>query len=282
MILPGRPTFRLDPKIAKELLHYGKFITASTILLFIATEIDTAVIGKMLDVEKLGHYTVAFTLANFPATHVAFVISNIMFSAYSKIQGEPELLRSTFCKVTDLVASLVLPVMTGMAMAADLLITVLFGDKWADAAGPFRILCLFGALHAIVTVNGYMFNAIGRPDIGFRIAILRLAGIAVIIGPAIFYGGVIGAAAAMAFIMLTSLIYGFVQVRRVIGVSTRAMLKALSPALTKSAAVAAGILLVSLFIQTRTVLDLVIVVGVSALIYVPMNLRLAKLVLKNK
>ncbi len=89
ILIPGKPVFHIDRKVAMELLHYGKFITASTILMFIASEAGGAVIGKMLDVAQLGHYSVAFLLANFPPTHVAFVLSNIMFPAYSQDPERP-------------------------------------------------------------------------------------------------------------------------------------------------------------------------------------------------
>jgi O-antigen/teichoic acid export membrane protein len=282
VIIEGRPKFQIEIPIAKELLHYGKYITGSTILLFIATEIDTAVIGKVLDIEKLGHYSVAFMLANFPATHVAFVISNIMFPAYSKIQGEPELLRATFCKVTELVSSLVVPVMTGMAVAADVLINVLYGEKWMDAIPPFRILCIFGAIHSVVTVNGYMFNAIGRPDVGLKIALLRLSGIAALILPAIQYSGVVGAAWAMTFVMFLSLLYGLWQVRKILSVPVIDTARSLFPAVVKSFAVGLGILLAARLLPEKNVASLLLLILVGALIYLPLNFRLAKMVLRSR
>ncbi|MBK9253804.1 MAG: oligosaccharide flippase family protein [Proteobacteria bacterium] len=191
-----RLSWEFNRKIAAELLTYGRYITGSTILLFIASEIDTAMVGKLLDLKSLGFYSVAFMLANFPPVHVAYAVSNIMFSAYSRMQDDEERLANAFLRVMAFVASLVLPVMAGMAVAASSLIEVVYGKGWLDAVLPFQILCIYGGVHAIVTVNGYMFNAIGRPDIGLRIAAVRLGGILLIIFPAIKYFGTAGAVTA--------------------------------------------------------------------------------------
>jgi O-antigen/teichoic acid export membrane protein len=282
VLISGRLTFKLDKAIALELLHYGKYITGSTVLLFFATEIDTATIGKLLDLEQLGYYSVAFMLANFPPTHVAFVLSNIMFPAYSKIQGEPELLRKTFGQVTNLVVSLVLPVMAGMAAASGPLIGAFYGEGWEAAVPPFRILCLFGALHAVVTVNGYMFNAIGRPDIGFRLAIVRLGGILILIVPAIKLGGLSGAASAMTLMMLATLGLGLRKVMQTLGMSAADTLRPILPGLLKSLVAAAVVLLVNLALPEQGRLKILWLILAAAAVYLPMNLDLVKMIFKAK
>jgi O-antigen/teichoic acid export membrane protein len=281
MIIPGRPAFQFDRKIAMELLHYGKFITASTILMFIASEAGGAVIGKMLDVTQLGHYSVAFLLANFPPTHVAFVLSNIMFPAYSKIQNDLPMLRKTFAQVNGVVASLVLPVMAGMAAAADTMIYAFYGAGWEDAVDPFRILCIYGAIHAIVTINGYMFNGIGRPDIGFRISVIRVVSILILIVPAIKLWGTVGAAAAMSFVMFTNLLYGLYQVTKVMGAGKLEVLRPLLPALLKSIVAAAAIGLADHFLPDSKI-KIVWLILAGAIVYIPMNIGMIKAVLKLK
>jgi O-antigen/teichoic acid export membrane protein len=268
------PRWEFNRKIALELLRYGRYITGSTILLFIASEIDTAVIGKLLDLKSLGHYSVAFMLANFPAVHVAFVISNIMFPAYSSLQNEPERLAKAFLRVMGFVASLVLPVMTGMAIAAHSLIGTLYGSEWLEAVIPFQVLCIYGGLHAVVTVNGYMFNAIGRPDVGLRIAVVRLGGVALVIFPAIIYGGTAGAACAMSSIMCVTLAYGLGHVSRLLGLRWSAMLKTLLPAVLKSMLVAVVMIAVFVFVDATPLLKLAAFISAGAVVYIPANYRL--------
>lgn len=266
--------WEFNRQIALELLRYGRYITGSTILLFVASEIDTAVVGKMLDMRSLGFYSVAFMLANFPPVHVAYVISNIMFAAYSRMQDDPERLANTFLRVMGFVASLVLPVMAGMAVAAGSLIEVVYGREWSPAVLPFQILCAYGGLHAIVTVNGYMFNAIGRPDIGLRIAVVRLSAILLIIFPAIMLLGTEGAALAMSTIMLIALIYGLGHATRNLQVTWLDMIRTLLPAVGKAVAVAAAMVVVQLTMHATALPQLAVLIAVAALVYIPTNYSL--------
>lgn len=279
-LIDERPSFKIDRAIARELFTYGKFITGSTILLFVATEIDTAVVGKLLSVEALGAYSVAFLLANFPAVHVAYVISIVMFPAYSKIQDNPRLMQETFANVTNLVGSIVLPVLAGMAVAADTLIRTLYGERWLMAIAPFQILCGFGGLHAIVTVNGYMFNAIGKPDIGLRIAMLRLGGIAFLIVPAVQAFGLPGAATAMTAVMACALAYGLKLVMRILRLNLRDVLVPLLPAIVKSAVVAVAIVIARQFLPSGSTFELAWVIAAAAIVYVPLNVSLVKQLIK--
>jgi lipopolysaccharide exporter len=266
--------WEFDRQIAAELLRYGRYITGSTILLFVASEIDTAVVGKMLDMKSLGFYSVAFMLANFPPVHVAYVISNIMFSAYSRMQDEPERLANAFLRVMGFVASLVLPVMAGMAVAAESLIEVVYGRDWSPAVLPFQILCVYGGLHGIVTVNGYMFNAIGRPDIGLRIAVVRLSAILLIIFPAIMLLGTAGAALAMSAVMLVSLAYGLGHATRNLQVTWLDVLRTLLPAAGKAVAVAAIMGVVQLALHASALPQLMVLMTAAALVYIPANYKL--------
>src|SRR5688572_19894774 len=94
VFIPGRPRFEFDREVARDLLRYGKFITGSSMLLYIATEIDTAVIGKVLGHTELGYYTVAFTIVHMTTTQLAKVAAGIMMPAYSKLQSDIPALRN--------------------------------------------------------------------------------------------------------------------------------------------------------------------------------------------
>jgi O-antigen/teichoic acid export membrane protein len=275
-------SWEFNRKIAAELLTYGKFITGSTILLFVASEIDTAMIGKLLDLKSLGFYSVAFMLANFPPVHVAYAVSNIMFSAYSRMQDDEGRLANAFLRVMAFVASIVLPVMAGMAVAAGPLIEVVYGTGWLEAVLPFQILCIYGGVHAIVTVNGYMFNAIGRPDIGLRIAVVRLGGILLIIFPAIKYYGTEGAAAAMSIVMCFALAYGGGHVTANLKVNWSDMIRALLPAIGKAAAVVVAMLAVQATVHASALPQLLALIAVAAIVYVPVNYKLVVGLLRER
>jgi len=196
-IIHGKMRFFFDKQLARELFAYGKFITGLSIVVFLSSEIATAILGKLLGMEYLGYYVLAFTIAGLPTTHISKIISRVMFPAYSKLQNDLPALRRTCLDVLKLVAHLAIPASVGIAVLAPEFVRVLYGECWMPVVGPLQILCIFGGVMAIGSMNGYVFNAIGKPYIPFYLVTARLSLTLLIIYPLIKKFGLIGAAIAV-------------------------------------------------------------------------------------
>lgn len=192
--VPGKPRITIDWKIALELLSYGKFITASSIVLFIATELDVAVLGKIVGPEQLGYYVLAFTIANLVTTNISKVVSKVMFPAYSVLQSDMLALKRAYIRTLSLMLLLVLPAAIGTIMIAQPLVRVVYGETWEQAIIPLQVLAAFGLMRALASFNGYLFEGIGKPNVAFRLALLRLSIIVPLIIPMISSHGLLGAA----------------------------------------------------------------------------------------
>lgn len=267
LLLPGHPRFRLNMPIAKELFRYGKFVSGLSILVFITTEIDNAVIGKVLGMELLGFYVVAYTLANLPATHLAKVVSRITFPAYSKVQDDRPRLRAAYLKTAQLVAALAIPAAVGLAVLAPEIIAVLYGEKWMMAATVVPVLSVFGVVRALAALNGYAMNAIGRPDIPFYMNVAKLAVIAVAIIPATYAYGLVGAALAVTVPMVIQYAAGVYVFTRVIGVSVGEMSTAIWPPLRGSLVMAAALMAAHWLFNEATPMTLLAYIGLGLLVY---------------
>lgn len=217
-IIPGWPSFRFNLGIARELFSYGKFITGLSIVVFIAGEIDNAIVGKVLGMEVLGYYVLAFTLANLPTTHISKIASRVMFPSYSKLQNDLPALREAYLKVLKLVATVAVPASVGIAVLSQEIVNVLYGARWLPAAGPLRVLCAYGCIMAVMSLNGYIFNAIGKPKIPFYFNAARLILISIIIYPMVVRFGLYGAALAITIPLFMQFILITVVFSRTVGV----------------------------------------------------------------
>lgn len=197
LIVPGKPRFELNRKIAWELFHYGKYITGLSVVIFITTEIDNAVIGKILGMEALGFYVLAYTLANLPTTHLSKILSKVLFPAYSQLQDNIPALSEAFCRAVQVVSLVTVPIAFLFMVLSEELITILYGERWRPASAVLAILSVFGTLRAISSLSGYLYNAIGRPNIPFQFNLAKLVIIAIAIVPATIQFGIVGAAAAV-------------------------------------------------------------------------------------
>ena len=194
VFVPGRPRFEFDREVARDLLRYGRFITGSSMLLYIATEIDSAVIGKVLGHAELGYYTVAFTIVHMTTTQIAKVAAGIMMPAYSKLQSDIPALRNAYLRTLGLVMFAVLPASLGLVLVAEPLVRVVYGEKWLLAAVPLQLLAMFGLFRSLAAFTGYLFEGIGQPKVAFTMAGVRLAVLLPLIVPAALYYGLAGVA----------------------------------------------------------------------------------------
>jgi O-antigen/teichoic acid export membrane protein len=74
------------------------------------------------------------------------------------------------------------PVMLGLAVVADPLVLVLFGEKWLPAAPILQVVCLAGVLWPLHTANLNALMALGRSELFFRIEMLKkIVGLTVVV-----------------------------------------------------------------------------------------------------
>jgi lipopolysaccharide exporter len=77
---PYLPRFETGLRKAKELFSFGKWVSGTTIVLFLSTQIDNAFVGKLLGATELGFYQTGYNISNMPATNVTHVFSNVTFA----------------------------------------------------------------------------------------------------------------------------------------------------------------------------------------------------------
>lgn len=216
VLVEGRPRFQFDRGVASELFRYGRYITGLTIALFLTTEADNLVVGKQLGFEWLGYYTMAYILANLPATHVAKVASRVLFPAYSALQGDRAKLRAAYVTVLRVVGGLTIPAAVGLALLAPEVTRIVYGERWLPAADALRILAVFGAMRSLSSLGGYVLQAVGRPNINFYMVAGKLVVILALLPWLTARYGIVGAATAVTIPQVVADCCSFVVVQRLI------------------------------------------------------------------
>ena len=235
----ARLRLRFDRAIAQELFRYGRYITGSAVLLFITRELDSALIGRRLGMEALGFYTIAFSLANLPSTFLAKVLAKVYFPLFSHLQNDIPRLRGEYVRGVQLITLIAVPASVATVAIAPEILSALYGTKWMSAATPLRILAVFGCCRALAMLNGYLYNAIGKPEIGFWIGVGRLLAVVALLPPLTQMYGLVGASVAVTVPMVLQYALGLVLARRLILASLSEMLRPVWPAAAKGALVGA-------------------------------------------
>lgn len=267
LLIPYRPKFIFNKKIAKDLFRYGKFVAGLNVFVFLTTEIDNAVLGKVLGMDELGFYVIAYMLANLPATHFSKILSKTLFPAYSKLQDDLNALKQAYTSVFRAVSLFTIPAAFGLAVLADELIVVMYGEKWASAAMPLQILAVFGCLRALSSISGYLYHGIGKPNIPFYLVSGKFFIIAIIIYPLIMRYGIEGAAIAVTAPSLVEFFIGLVLLRKIMKINIFGIMKDMTKAIIASAAMTLILIYLRSFLGSIGVVELVLLILAGVFFY---------------
>lgn len=176
LVHPYRPKLEFNKEKAKEMFGFGKWVLASSIVIFIATQGDDIFLGKVLGVTALGFYTLAFQISNTPATEITHVISHVTFPAYSKLQDKKECLESALSKTIQLILTVTLPLSIAIILFIPEFTTYILGEKWLPLIWPVRILAISGLIRSVSAAWGPIYLAKGKPKYDFYKNVIRIIG----------------------------------------------------------------------------------------------------------
>ena len=191
---PYRPRICVAKDKFKDLMDFGKWVLASSILVFSVTQGDDIFVGKLLGITALGLYQMAYTLSNLPATEITHVISQVTFPAYSKLQDDSAKLKDAYIKVLHLTAFLSFPIAAGIIVLASDFTQMFLGPKWMPAVPVIQVLALAGLARSLAATAGYLFYAVAKTKIDTGLQLLRLTIMVAIIYPMSSYMGLLGVA----------------------------------------------------------------------------------------
>jgi len=194
-----RPSFRFHTKLWGEMFRYGKNVLGNDLVAYVNNNVDYIIIGKLLGASLLGIYTFAYNQSMFLPLLLIGVFSQVVFPIFSRLRQEPNQLQASYLRFVRLSTSLIIPMILLQAVAADEFIRVIYGSKWAGAVNPFRFLLIYALGRSLTMGAGELFNAVGRPDLGFKYSLAM----APVLTSAVLMGvrwRIIGVAAATGFV----------------------------------------------------------------------------------
>ena len=197
VLVGRRPRLHFDRAIARELISYGRWVGASSMLLFALVNGDNLFIGKLIGAEALAFYAWAYQLANLPALFITQILSSVMFPALATVRSDPARLGELFLRSMRLTFLLTLPSASLIAVLCEPFTRALLGERWLPIVPITYALTCFGVMRAFGASAGALFLAIGRPDLRTKVQVAQFITLAVAIYPLYLARGVIGVAWAV-------------------------------------------------------------------------------------
>ncbi len=118
--LPGhRNRFRLDAGAARELLHFGKWIFAGTVIAFFTQQADRLMLGKIDDLSSLGVYGIALTVSKLPHEMIGVIAGVVVFPVLAELaRSKPERHQEMVRRVRGAVLAPAMTAVLGVALGA--------------------------------------------------------------------------------------------------------------------------------------------------------------------
>jgi O-antigen/teichoic acid export membrane protein len=164
-LLPG-PANRVhwDGTALREILHFGKWIFATSVIGFMAANGDRLILGGLTDARTLGMYAIAFFMVSALKDVFAKVIQNVGFPALSEVVRErPAMLKETYYKVRAPLDMLTLLAAGVLFCAGHLLVHILYDHRYYPAGRMLEILSI-GLFELRYQLAGQCFMALGKPQ----------------------------------------------------------------------------------------------------------------------
>ena len=260
-----RPVF--DFRGTGSMVRYGGLMAATQLVTFLWSQSDVMIAGRLFSAHDLGIYTTSLFLVQIFVSKVAPPIHEVAFAAYARLQHDSEARKRAFLSFVRVVAVVAMPFHLGLAAAAEPLVVTVLGPQWAEAAPIVRILALPMPFYAIYVMLAPAADGLGRPEIAPRNALVA-AMLAVPLLLVSAHWGMMTMAATWCLVFPLLLVIGARRVLPVVGVTTRDLLRVVSPSAAAALAMAAVVTVVDGFAAgLGAPLRLAVLVAVGAGVY---------------
>ncbi len=269
IVSPWKIAFGVDRSSFKTLISFGVPFQANSILALLKDRLVPLVIARMVGATGVGLITWAQSIT-FMALEVMNIMSRITFPAFSRLQSDSKALEKTLEKTLFLTSLLFYPILFGLVAIAPSFIDQIVSQKWKPALPLiylFSVTVFWANLSSPFT---NFLNAIGKVKTTLKLMVMWTVLEWVLTPFLTLKFGFLGVGMSSALISLSSII-PIVIIKRMFKVE---IIKNIWQGMTAAGIMGAFSAFASIYITN--ILSLIVVILLSALIYLGLIYLLAK------
>lgn len=145
-----------------SLIAFGGLLAANGLLIYLARNFDSVLIGRWWGAEALGYYNRAYFLMLLPSMLATGVLTSLMVPSLSAFQDDSARFGAAYRRAVTLVAFVGCPIAAGLALTAEEAVRIVYGEKWLPVAAMLIWLSLAGITQPIYNTTGWLFTASGK------------------------------------------------------------------------------------------------------------------------
>jgi PST family polysaccharide transporter len=157
----------------RDFSTYLGWTTLTQIVSALNWQFDQLVLARFVDRFELGRFSMSANLATIPWQVFIVQIISPLLIAFSLVRHDADRLRAAYKKSTLTIIAIGLPIMVGMSLAADLIIELVLGDQWLDAAHMLRWLSLATIPSMFVAPLSPLTTTLNKAHVLFWLALIE-------------------------------------------------------------------------------------------------------------
>jgi len=204
--IPARPVFRG----VGGLVRFGFHMLGSNVCHYASQNVAAILTGKLIGVETLGSFNIAFNLAVVPAQKIQQILTTVLAPAFCAIHENLRDLKRKVSSALFNLGLLYIPLMFGLGAVARNLVVAFYGEKWREAGLFLTFLAGVGLTKGLEHVLRSVILARGRSASILRVTVAETLASLPLIGAGAWLFGVYGLIAGY---LLASVFALFLTVR---------------------------------------------------------------------
>lgn len=213
-----RPIFYFSSKRLKTMLNYGMGILGYNLVMNLYDQMRNIVISKLYTKEDLAYYSRGGDIPNIIVANVNNSLGEVFFSLLSRVQDDNEKFKSYVHKYIGMSTYIISPMLIGLVVIADPLISALFTEKWLQAAIYLKIFCCGMILRPLNSANIQIMKAKGYSNVLLKMDMaIRVIGIIILLW-CMKYGVYFIALSTVAISIIGSVIYSL-PIKKIAGIN---------------------------------------------------------------
>jgi O-antigen/teichoic acid export membrane protein len=240
VLAPYRPRLSLS-RFSEFSSFLGWFSTAQ-IFTALSWQFDRILLGYFITKSELGQYTMASDLASLPSQSLIGPAMQPLMAAFARISDDRERLRSAYLKASRFTMMFAAPACIGISLTSDLIVNVLLGAKWTEAAIYLQWLALSVMLNTFYQPVHALALVTNRTNLIFRLSVIEACTRIVLVLLGLYFYSLMGVIAARMAMSVIVFSLSILFARHMIGTTLTSALANLWKVAVASAAMAVLVL----------------------------------------
>ena len=213
----------------RELVGYGKHITAAGLVRVATSETGTVFVGRFLGTATLGQFQYAFRIAQRPLAALVSSVTYVLFPAFARIADDPLRFERGLLRTVRWLSVVAFPAGLMLIPLGEPAVVVLFGERWQEAGSALTWMFGYTIGWAFVSLAEHVAKSVGRPEVVLRLDVVALVTTVVSVAALVEFG-LTGVAIALSASALAAAGYALGWIVRITEIPLRRLLRDMWPA----------------------------------------------------